>query len=312
MSSKNYQRILVVTDGLNSSEPTHQTALNLAREHNANITLVDTLRPPSAITRWFSSNAGDVFEMVLADKQERLEKIAEEFRAAGIEIETKVLLGNSSEAITLEAVDGEADLVIRYRKGVHSKYTGAFGNTARILMRYCPKPLLLVRETPIDQPRVLACFDVEHSDKENNSIIDESYGLAGDKQRLFGIYCWSMWGEDLVRKRMTEKSLKESLDFNERLHRQLFENFSERHDLSCFGAGLRFEHGRPAVVIPQFCRDEEIDVVVMCSASLNHPLMRYFGSTIESVIDQLPCALMVVKPIGYVSPIAASKKSATA
>ena len=66
---------------------------------------------------------------------------------------------------------------------------------------------------------------------------------------------------------------------------------------------MHFEYGEAAEVIPEVCRQESIDVVVMSSASQTHPVRRLLGSTIESVLDELPCALLVVKQAGFVSPV---------
>jgi len=302
MSKKKYDRILVVTDGLKSSEPTHESAFDLAKQHGADVLLVDTVVPPSSLNRWLSVNAGDVFEMVVADKQARLEKLAEHFRSGGVEVDTKVLFGKSSEAITRQAIEWDASLVVRYMKGVRSKYPGLLGNTARSLMRFCPAPLLLVGDKAIGDPRVLACIDTEHEEKENAAILAEAANLA-QKENLFGIYCWEFYGADLIQKRMTERAFKDSLEYAESIFRASFDKFVESHDLAEFGNGVRIENGQPSVVIPEFCRHESIDVVVMCSATLNHPLKRLIGSTVESVIDELPCALLVVKPVGFVSPI---------
>ena len=62
-------------------------------------------------------------------------------------------------------------------------------------------------------------------------------------------------------------------------------------------------NGEPASAIPRICGEESIEVVVMCSASLNHPIQRFLGSTVEAILYNLPCSLLVVKPEGFVSPV---------
>ena len=303
MKIQPFKRVILVTDGLRSSDQVHASALNLAKSHGSHVRIVDTMRPPNAVSRWFSPNASDVFEMVVSDKQKRLHEIADSFREAGVQIETKILFGNSSEAITTEAIRWNADLVIRYMKGFRSKFPGLFGNTARSLMNICPTPILLVGKNTILEPNVLACIDIEHQDEENCAIIAQATRLAGDSEHLLGLYCWEMYGRDILRKRMEQSTFEESLEFAESIYRNAFDKFVESHDTAVFRNGLQLENGEPSKLIPEFCRQENIDVVTMCSAELNHPLKRLFGSTIESVLDHLPCSLLVVKPIGFVSPI---------
>ncbi len=304
MLIQHYDKILVVTDGQRSSEPTHQTGLNLAQTHQASVTIADTIQLPGALTYWFSPNATHLFEMVLADKQERLEKLAATFRAAGIETETKVLFGKSSETISKEVIESEISLVVRYAKGIRSKFPGRVGNTARALMRYCPAPILLVNQNPIDQPRILACLDAEHDEKENYSIMTESRRLAGGREHLFGMYCWEMYGEEMVKKRMNPEAFGESWQYTEKMYRKVFDEMVDKIDADLFlKDSIMMKNGQASLVIPKFCSENNIDVVTMCTATLNHPLRRYFGSTVEAVLEKLPCALLAVKPVGFVSPL---------
>ena len=303
MQQKSYNRIIVVTDGLPSSEPTHETGLNLARRNKCPVTLVDTVRPPSTIARWFSANVSDVFEMVFADKKNRLEEYAQTFRDEGIETEAKVLLGKSSEVITREAIDSEASLVVRYMKGVHSKFSGNVGNTARGLMRICPAPVLLVNQVVLKNPKVVACLDPVHENGENQSIIDEAHRLSGANSDLYGLYCWEMYGSDLLEKRMSPQAFEESVRYTKSMYQKVFDEFIKNHDTSMFGGGIEMQQGQPSFAIPRYCCENKVDVAVMCSATLHHPLRRYFGSTVEAMLEKLPCALLAVKPVGFVSPL---------
>ena len=309
MSSSNYDRILVVTNGLESSEPTHQTAMAIARQHRAEVVVVDTLRPPSLFSRWCSPYSQDLFESLQIEKFKALEEIAERFRAAGChDVRTELLLGKSSSVITRLALEWDASLVVRYLKGEHSKFAGAFGNTARKLMRICPAPVLLVRQPIAASPQVVACLDTEHGDAENLAILQETAKLAGHPENLAGLFCWDMYGRDLVKHRMNDGSFQEALEYTRKLYQDSVDEFKASHDLSVLGGGFVMENGDPSRVIPRYCRDHGVDVVGMCSATLHHPFRRYFGSTLEAVLDHLPCNLLAVKPIGFVSPLESSMK----
>jgi nucleotide-binding universal stress UspA family protein len=303
MTMDNYKNIILVTDALKEASAAADSACNLAKQHGAKLTIVDTLRPPSTASRWFSSNADDVFDMVLADKQSRLDKITERFRKLGLDVENKVLVGKSSEEITREAVRVNADLVVRYMKGKRSRHAGKFGNTARNLMRICPCPLLLVGDQPVENPKVLACINAEHDDNENQAILREAERLAANNDKLTALYCWKFYGDEFLKEHFAESALQQTLVESEHVYRSVFEKFKQHHDLAAFGDRVRMEHGDPIEVIPEFCRHEEVDVAVMSSASQNHPILRLLGSTIESLLDQLPSSLMVVKPLGFKSPI---------
>lgn len=298
-----YKNIILVTDALKEAGAAAESACNLAKQHGAELIIVDTLRPPSTASRWFSSNADDVFDMVLADKQTRLDKITDRIRKLGLRVENKLLIGKSSEEITREAIRMNADLVVRYMKGTRSRHAGRFGNTARNLMRICPCPLLLVGDRPVDDPQVLACINAEHDDNENKAILKEAERLAANSGKLTALYCWKFYGDEFLKDHFAESALQQTLVESEHVYRSVFEKFKQHHELASFGDRVRMEHGDPIEVIPEFCRHEGVDVAVMSSASQNHPILRLLGSTIESILEQLPSSLMVVKPVGFKSPI---------
>ncbi len=302
-----YKKIILVTDSANSSKAESQTALDLARQHSAKVVIVDTVRPPSVAATWLTSNAEDMFNIVVADKQKRLDQVAAVFKNSGIDAEVQVLFGKSSEEIARAALNEDADLVIRYMKGTNSRAESLFGTTARNLMRVCPCPILLVGDKPIADPKVLACVNAEHGFDENEAIVKEAKKLAGKPDHLMAMYCWKFYGTEFLSEYMDETGLTNYLNEAEQNYQSIFDHFLTQHDLESFEKGIRLQNGDPVQVIPEVCRQEEIDVVVMSSASQNHPLNRLLGSTVESVLNELPCALLVVKPLGFKSPVKRTK-----
>lgn len=300
---KHYKKIIIVTDGFAHSHAAEQTVLNLAKRHAASVLIIDTVRPPSFASKWLTSNSEDLFDIVVNDKKERLKKVAAVFEASGIDVNVDVLYGQSATEIARMAVAENADLVVRYRKGEKSRQRGTFGTTARNLMRVCPCPLLLVGDQPIDDPVVLACINVEHSNQENEAILGEAKTLAGSSQKLNALFCWKFYGAEALGEYVNEKAIAGYLDEAKQYYQSAYNRFIRHHDVSAFDQGLRIENGDPTQVIPDTCRNESVDVVVMSSASQNHPLHRLLGSTVESMLDELPCSLLVVKPQEFDSPV---------
>ena len=296
-----YRHILLASDGLSTSAATTETAFRLAQRHNAKVTIVDTLQRPSKSSRWFSTNADDVFEMVLADKTARLDSFANKFCDAGVDAVAKVLIGRSSESIIQEAEAEQVDLVVRYMKGAQSKFAGMVGNTARALLRSSPCPLLLVGSQPVDDATVLAMVDVEHDDSENQAILNEAIRFSSQQRRLRGAYCWDLYDADLMKKRMGSAAYQDTIGQAKAVYQSLFDKFAASHDLTAFGDSFQVKQGFAATAIPELCQEHSVNVVVMCTVSLNRLMNQFLGSTVEAVVDSLPCALLAVKPIGFQS-----------
>ncbi len=298
-----YQKIMLVTDGLSTSKPAEETALNLALRDQSKILIVDTVKPPSLASRWLTTNAEDLFEMVCTDKQNRLEKVADRFRAVGLEAEVEVLCGKSSEEIAQEARVKDVDLVVRYFKGKFSRQSSFFGTTARNLMRVCHCPLLLVRDKAFKNPLVMACINAEHDFDENQSILSAAQCLARKPENTFALYCWKFYGAEIMKDYMNEDVFNQSIQEAEQAYRRVYDDFVNKHNMQEFKNQVRMENGDPIDLIPQISQHENVDVVVMSSASSNHPIKRLLGSTIEAVLDDLPCSLLVVKPVHFKSPL---------
>lgn len=301
--NQSLKKIIFVTDTLSPSQPAIDTVLNLAKQHAAMVVIIDVVRQPSNLSRWLSSNVDSVFEVIKGDKQEKLEGLISQFQASGVQANGKVLTGRTSEAVTQAVIETGADLVVRSMKGDRSRYPGRFGNTSRNLMRICPCPVLFIGEQAVDNPRLLACVNAEHDRSENEAIFRSCEAIVSQADRLSGVYCWDLSGKEILGNYIAGDSLKQLLDESRQTYEGIFKNAMAETAHGLFAGRIRMEHGEPRDIIPQICQDESIDIVAMCSASLDHPLHRLLGSTIESVLEGLPCSLLVVKPRGFKVPM---------
>ncbi len=288
--SHGYQTIVVVSDGTQNSAVAEQTGCELALRHGAQVFIIDTLRPPTFFSKWLS-NYEEIFESLVADKQQRLDKIAVRFEASGITVESDVLIGKSSDEIVRFATEKNADLVVRYMKGFKSQRASAFGATALNLAVVCPCPLLLVGSQPFAAPTVLAAINCELDDADNTPILCEANRLSGADKKPLAIYCWKFYGGEFLKDYVDDATLAVYEAEAEKNYQSLYQRFIENHDLVGIGEVL-FENGDPIERIPQVCRERNVDVVVMCHSS-HHWLQ---VSTFESVIEELACSVLVVKP----------------
>ncbi len=170
-------------------------------------------------------------------------------------------------------------------------------------MRVCPMPLLLVGEKEVHAPNALACINAEHGFEENQSILDATHWVVESNDQASAIYCWDADASAFLPENNGEQMCSLMPKETREVFHQILADLNSKYDLSSFEDRFRIECGDPVKLIPQYCLDHGINVAIMSSASLYHPLGRLMGSTIEGLIEELPCALLVVKPIGFQSPI---------
>lgn len=304
MNNHPLEKILLVTTEGTDTEGAQQTALQIAKRSAAKVIIADSIRTPFHLPKTLRPSASRIYEIATKVKQDYLDKVADPFRTAGVEVDTKLLMGTrSSEDITKLAIAEDCDLVVRYFKGEHSQLPGRFGYTAKSLMRTCPCPLLFVEEQIPDDPKILACISAESGVPENQSILNAAADISRTNVGMHALCCWLFESALHLCDDPDTAADTPSHDQVQAVLAEIRNELEETYDLSNFEHRIHVEKGDPTKVIPSFCSQHAFDIAIMSSASLNHPLNRLLGSTIEKTIDKLPCSLLVTKPVGFVSPV---------
>ncbi|QEG20404.1 universal stress protein [Mariniblastus fucicola] len=298
-----FKKIMLVTNEPCDTDGAERSAVFLAKYFGADVLLVDSLKTPFYPRHAPALSTEIAYEVALKSKAAYLETLKQRFENLGITTSTKISCSprTSSELIST-VLDEGCDLVIRYLKGNSSRAEGRFGETARNLMRACPVPVLFAQE-PVEDPKVVACINLDHDDNENQSIIENARLLVDDPEHLFVVCCWEFSGSDVLFDFMDESLSEQTREEAAEMYSSMFDRMVKDLDLHAAGGRVQLLNCNPVTGIPEFCRENGIDVAVMCSASLDHPLGRKLGSTIEKTIGALPCGLVTVKPIGFESPV---------
>jgi nucleotide-binding universal stress UspA family protein len=135
--------------------------------------------------------------------------------------------------------------------------------------------------------------------RQNQAILENARQLVSSLDDLYVISCWEFSGQDFMSEYMDEGMLEQTKEESEDLFSRMSERLRSENDLDDLGNRVQLLNESPVTGIPKFCKENGIDIAVMCGASLIHPLGRKLGSTIERTIGSLPCALLTVKPIGF-------------
>ena len=301
--SKPFRKIMLVTNGPCDTGGAEKTTLDLAQKNDADVLLVDTIRTPFHAGHSPQLSTDVLFEVAVRAKEEYLRKVQTRFVQAGINSTCQVLLTpRTSTGLISTIVEERVDLVVRYMKGSSSRCSGRFGQTAENLMRACPCPVLLTEEVVIN-PKVVACISLDNGPEENQSILENARRLVSSVEDLQVLCCWEFSGREFLVDYMDEGLYESTKEEVSEMYHQLFDRLQSELVMNDLQDRLILRNESPVSAIPKFCLDNGINVAVMCSASLNHPLGRKLGSTIERVIGKLPCSLLTVKPIGFESSI---------
>lgn len=220
-----------------------------------------------------------------------LEALAKPLRDQGLQVSTATAWGNPPYAEIVNRVkDTKPSLLIKSTRH-HNKLSRMFlSNEDWELVRYCPVPLLLVKDKPwTSNPTFVAAVDPDHVHDRSADLVDRIVSsalsisaISGGGVHLFhsawipplsGIY---QLGADKAGegKKLTEIGSK----------------FDIRAS-NCHWSDTDIEHSLPTLV-----EDLNASAVVMGAVSRSRLDRVLIGNTAERILDKLECDVLVIKP----------------
>jgi len=284
-------------------------ALSLARANEARLTVASVVREPDGLAAALGFALGEVHGSVVRRRKRALEELAGQAEDEGVRVETRLLHGTPFLAAIRLVLREDHDLLMKVAEGERGLRARFFGSTDHSLMRKCPVPVWLLDPARSARFRtVLAAVDPTgpHAAELNARIVQIASSLAAREGASFHVvHAWQLYGESLLRSHRTELSrrrLRELLRQEERERRKRLE---ELLDGEAEGAEPRLElhKGVPSRVIAKVAKKVRADVLVMGAVTHGGVPGLLIGSTAETVLGRVRCAVLTVKPEGFRTPV---------
>lgn len=259
----------------------------------------------------------DISARILAEQEQALAGFIAPFNKEG-KISTSVVMGTSFLEIIRAVIRDQHDLLVKTAENT-APIERLFGSDDMHLLRKCPCPVWLLKpEAPSAYRRIIAAVDVDPeragaSRSLNLSILTLAATAAlNEEAELHVVHAWEAPGEIAFRTwsndpewasaRYTDAEHarhKRALDdladrFKQELGVKLYENLAPH---------FHQHRGIPSRVIPAQVRELQADLVVMGTVARTGIAGLLIGNTAESILEQLDCAVLALKPEGFVSPV---------
>jgi universal stress protein E len=232
-----------------------------------------------------------------------LDSLAAPLRERGIDVTTEVLAADPLHTALLDRVKRTcADLVVKDTHHHTVAQRTFLTNTDWELIRGCPVPLLLVKPAPWSSGhRIGAALDPGHLDDKprllDRCILEEATRLAkvldGDLHAIHAYIPAAMIAVAVAAPPLVVDVPNETLA--EERKAKLKELSALTSDYGLRTTNIHLETGAVPEVLCRLARECEIDIMVMGAVSRRALKRILIGSTAETVLEQLPCDLMVVK-----------------
>ncbi|MFO7602671.1 MAG: universal stress protein [Gammaproteobacteria bacterium] len=317
---KGFKNMLYVIEPGVTQQTNLARAVSLAENNQARLTLIDVLPNVSNGLAVVSgrTEAERVQAALLAERTKRLESLCAPYRQR-LEMGREVVMGKRFLEVIRTVLRGGYDLVIKPVENP-SWTQRLFGSDDMHLLRKCPVPVWLMRpEEKSNYECIVAAVDFDPQDPLTvqqgltREILDLASGLAlSDFADLHLVHAWDapeaefveLWSDtpeaassglldgEYLRHQRGMELLREQLE--EQLGRDSYDYLTPHFHM------LR---GTATTVIPELARQLHADLVVMGTVGRSGTRGLLMGNTAESILEQLQCSVLAIKPQGFVSPV---------
>ena len=296
-------------------------AVSLAENNQARLILLHVSEPPRAGILLVESGT---LEARAAELRERmaasLEAMAAPWRER-VTIDIQVCLGAPVLVAIQEVLAEGLDLIIKLARPETGFLDRFLGGTDLQLLRKAPCPVWIL--SPQDQDRyhrILAAVDFDpwrpelENDSLNRRILELSSALAlADFAELHLVHSWEPLSEDMMRLWSDPDDVAKIADSVNTEHLRHQEGFERLlHKLRGWIGADAYDYLKPSPhllrgsapeTIPALVKQLKFDLVVMGTAGRSGITGLVIGNTAEAILSQLRCALLAVKPDGFMSPV---------
>jgi universal stress protein E len=304
------RRILVAVKDLQAgSHPSVRKAAQIAAACKAQVELYHCLSEPLPVDMGFDgSNSFKSLESDLrANALQRLERLAATIRGKGLKVSVDAGWDSPAyDAIVRRALKIKADLIVASSHHGTHLLQAVMRLTDWELVRLSPVPLLLVKNArAYRNPAVLVAVDPTHAFAKplnlDAALLQSGAALSRSlKGTLHAVHAYVRLPSGFVPPEamaVTDHALRQI----EQQTKQAAEKaFNAELKGSSIPPARRYLIGRhPVDAILQAARKSRSAILVMGAVSRSGLKRLLIGNTAESILDQLSCDVLVVKPDGF-------------
>lgn len=321
------RNILCVIEPTDDSLSALKQSLSLAQAHQARLSIASCVNISNIIIPLTGDRklTNKLCDDYIASKRRALDRFVVK-HANGFDCQVQLIEGIPFIEITRSVIAKDYDLLVKSAAPT-SWSNRVFGSEDMHLLRKCPCPVLIIK-SDYNGPfrKILATVDLSDSDNDledesrvqlqlNQQVLQLSSMLAlADSSELHIGCAWEAYGEEFYRygafAQLSEEEVDSYVDDARRTVKQNLE--LAIHDLNAVigpeASGFldlvtHMQKGSPEQEIPAMVAKYDIDLIVMGTVARTGIPGLLMGNTAESILQQVDCSVLAIKPEGFISPI---------
>ncbi|MHA7834123.1 MAG: universal stress protein [Algiphilus sp.] len=317
---KLFKNILYLCQSLDDADQGIARAVSLAQNNQAQLLVLDVfpaMRSVAGLPKE-APRAEALMQAVMQERSRRLEALIDPHRKA-IDIRYESIAGTRFLETIRAVLRNGHDLVMKVAEDP-PWLERLFGSDDMHLLRKCPCPVWIMKaDDKTNYGQIVAAVDIDPDDPSadagqlNEDILHIAGSLAlSDFAALHLAHAWeapqagfvSLWASDHDKAERdiieaTRRSHQLGMDLLSRRLREIIGD--EAH--AYLSPQLHMPMGPAHKEIPAVVERVNADLVVMGTVARTGIAGLFIGNTAESVIDRLRCAVLAIKPRGFVTPV---------
>lgn len=308
-----FRKILIFMNEPSQDQAALEAGAALAQKSGADVTILAVVpKIPRDIQQWVTAvRLSQIQEATLQGRLKELNDFVAPLQDAGLPVNTRVIMGTPFLQVVREVMRGGHDLLVVTAGGKGLLRNVRFDPTTLQLMRKSPCPVWAVKPgEPRGPLRILAAVDPIPSDHVRDSlnrrILELAISLARmEKGELHVIHTWQVRFEKRLRgrRKLSDDAAGQVNEAARRMHRESLNRLLEGWGPEIPPHRVHLLKGEAGTVIPEFTRKRTIDMIVLGTVGRTGVAGFFIGNTAETVLQQVDCSVLAVKPDGFESPV---------
>ncbi len=306
-----YNRILMAIPYHYMKQESIAHAVNVAKMHNAKLTLFGVVEDiEKEYENWLTTKLPEdllqkAYEAQLAALQDRVQKLKPSYD----QVDCVAVKGIPFVEIIKQVKAGSHDLLILDAVIERPGRKRFLGSTTKHVLRKCPCPVLCLRENT-KPGKIVAAVDVlddkDGADKLNRKVLTHAHDLAQrEGAELHVVYAQQPIGEPML-STWGIGSAEMLVGMEADLLANAQDKLVKLTEAVCGGTDgmiLQVLLGSPRDVLPAYVNDQLIELLAMGTVSRTGIKGFLIGNTAESILNEVTCAVLALKPDGFVSTV---------
>ncbi len=315
---KSLKKILYLCEASIEQREALQRAAALAASNQAELTVMRVLPAPAKRLASEVPSTEQLRNFLAEQNRIALEQLTRELRQNG-KVKLKPVFGTLYLEGIRAVLREHYDLVVKPAENP-DWLTRLFGSQDMHLLRKCPCPVWLMKTDSIRPCKnVVAAIDFDPDDTLslltplNRKILHYAASMAvNDGAQLHIVHAWdapdsgivTMWADNPEKAEQSylEREQARHVVAMEKLKQSLPQLLGE-DTCNYVNPRCHLPEGDAVRLIPALAQQLKADLVVMGTVARTGIAGLLIGNTAEAILDQLQCAVLALKPEGFVTPV---------